>query len=124
MKARDIINESQARVQRRTPGELKTTYDYASTGAVTGKGMDRYYDLYRASMMMGRVPADITVLDQASWMNNRGYIGYTTQAERDKIEAAFKALGLEIDELVGPGSQEPPDTNSESPIQPFKGYNT
>ena len=124
MRAKEFMIENSGRTRARTPGQLKKSYDYANPGAVTGADMDRYYDLYRSSMLMERSPSDIEKLDTASWMNNRGYIGYRTKEERDKIDAAFKALGITPDDLIEPGSMEQPDTNSESPIQPFKGYNT
>ncbi len=124
MRAFEFIAENAKRTRARKPGELKPSYDYASPGAVTGKDMDRFYDLYRASMLMAKAPGEVDQIDMASWMNNRGFIGYNSPEEKAKIEAAFKALGLSAETLIEPGSMEQPDTNSESPIQPFKGYNT
>ena len=78
--------------------------------------------LYRAGMLMGRAPADVHKVDAASWMNNRGYFGYYTEAEREKIETAFKELGLKPETLIEPGSQEPPGVNNVSPVRGFGGY--
>ena len=122
MKAKDVIGESVARNNARTPGELKPSYDYANPGALTGKGMDRYYDLYRASMMMGRLPSDLDNIDEASWLNNTGYFGYTNEVDKAKIEAAFKALGLPVIELIEQRSEEMPEVNTKSPVIGFKGY--
>lgn len=128
MRAREFITErtdSQRAVERRSrrpAGDLRDEYDYASTGALTSSDADRYYDLYRAGMLMGRAPADVHKVDAASWMNNRGYFGYYTDVERDKIETAFKELGLRPETLIEPGSQEPPGVNSKSPVQSFQGY--
>jgi hypothetical protein len=110
------------RRHRRDAGKLKKNYDHASTGAYTSTEMDRYYDLYRAGMLMGRAPGDLTKIDPGSWLNNRGYMGYYTDAEREKIESALAELDLRPEVLIEPGSQEPPGGNTASPVRSFKGY--
>ena len=128
MRAREFITERSdsvravGRRRNRQAGDLQDEYDYASTGALTSSDADRYYDLYRAGMLMGRAPADVHKVDAASWMNNRGYFGYYTEAEREKIETAFKELGLKPETLIEPGSLEPPGVNTVSPVQGFGGY--
>ena len=128
MRAKEFIVErtdSRKTIDRRhgrIAGKLKPEYDYPHPGALTSSDADRYYDLYRAGMLMGRAPADVHKVDSASWMNNRGYFGYYTQADKDKIETAFKELGLKPETLVEPGSMEPPGINTKSPVKSFKGY--
>lgn len=120
MKAKDIIRES--RQESRPPGEIPDHYRRANPGAVTGIDMDRYYDMYRAGMLMGRAPATFETVDAASWLNNRAYFGAYTDIDREKITQAFKELGIRPTNLVTPGSQEPQDTNSQSPVKAFAGY--
>jgi len=128
MRAREFVTErtdserAASRRHRRPTGDLRDEYDYASTGAITSSDADRYYDLYRAGLLMGRAPADVHKVDAASWMNNRGYFGYYTEPEREKIEAAFRELGLRPETLIEPGSQEPPGVNIKSPVKGFLGY--
>lgn len=120
MRAREFITED--RVTSRGDGELADNYEYPNTGAVTNDEMDRYYDFYRAGMLMGRTPADLDGMEPGSWINNRPYFGYYTKEEKAKIDGAFKALKLKPQTLVEPGSQEPQHINKVSPVKGFKGY--
>ena len=120
MRAKDIIVED--RQASRPSGEIPDHYSRANPGAVTGIDMDRYYDMYRAGMLMGRAPATFETVDAASWLNNRAYFGAYTDIDREKITQAFKELGIRPTNLVTPGSQEPQDTNRQSPVKAFAGY--
>lgn len=120
MRARDIITESTR--NGRPAGELPAHYDRASPGAITGINMDRYYDMYRAGMLMGRAPATLEPIDASSWLNNRAYFGAYTEIDRQKIIQAFRGLGIRPTNLTTPGSDEPVDTNKQSPVKPFSGY--
>jgi len=128
MRAQEFITERTDvkkaidRRRGRVAGKLKPEYDYPHPGALTSSDADRYYDLYRAGMLMGRAPADVHKVDAGSWMNNRGYFGYYTPEEKEKIETAFKELGIKPETLIEPGSQEPPGINTASPVKSFKGY--
>lgn len=122
MKARDFITESENTRRARPDGELPGHYDSANPGAITGINMDRYYDMYRAGMLMGRAPATFETVDAASWLNNRAYFGAYTDIDREKITQAFKELGIRPTDLLSPGSHEPKNTNVKSPIRPFGGY--
>lgn len=120
MRAREFIREDRNDVRR--AGPLKSTYDLANPGALTGMDIDRYYDFYRAGMLMGRAPDDLKDLDPASWINNAPYFGAYTEAEADKIKAAFKALKIKPKTLIEPGSLEHKHVNTDSPLKGFKGY--
>lgn len=119
MKAREIITEA---TRKRPAGELPDHYDRANPGAITGIDMDRYYDMYRAGMLMGRAPATFEPVDAASWLNNRAYFGAYTEIDREKITQAFRELGIRPTDLTTPGSHEPEDTNKQSPVVAFRGY--
>lgn len=120
MRAREFIQENRSR--RRVAGEIPDHYYAANPGAITSSEMDRYYDMYRAGMLMGRAPADLDKVEASSWMNNRAYFGAYTQQERDKIEAAFRELGIPPEEIVPAGSEDAEGTNTQSPVKPFAGY--
>ena len=119
MRAREFVIED--RTDRRA-GKMHPTHHVANPGALTSTDMDRYYDMYRAGMLMGRSPGDLNKVDPASWLNNRAYFGTYTEVEREKIKRAFQELGLSMQELVSPGSEECADTNVTSPIKAFQGY--
>ena len=120
MRAREFIQES--RNTDRPEGEIHDHHYMANPGAITSTSMDRYYDMYRAGMLMGRAPADLNNLDAASWMNNRAYFGAYTDVEKEKVKQALKKLGVKSEEIIPSGSEEPDDTHSTSPVKPFKGY--
>lgn len=128
MRAREFITERSdsvravGRRRNRQAGDLQDEYDYASTGALTSSDADRYYDLYRAGMLMGRSPGDLHKVDASSWLDNRAYFGYLTPVEKEKVQQAFRELGLSTEQLVADGSRECEDTNIQSPVRPFQGY--
>lgn len=103
-------------------GKLHTHYDHANPGAITGHGIDKYYDLYRAGILMGADPESIKHLDSVSWIHDQAYFGAYTQVEKDKIHQALNKLKLKPKTLIEPGSMELPDTQHQSPIRAFKGY--
>jgi hypothetical protein len=120
MRAREFISED--RNSTRKDGRLASTYDQANPGALTGHDIDRFYDMYRAGMLMAAGPDDIAHLDPASWINNQPYFGAYTDADRAKILAAFKALGIRPKTLIEPGSLEHEEVNKQSPVKGFRGY--
>jgi len=103
-------------------GKVPDTYNNASPGAYGAVGIDKYYQLYRASMLMGKSPDSIKELDTSSWIANQPFVGTYTKAEEQKTKAAFKALGVKPKAHITPPSQETPDTNIASPVKGFKGY--
>lgn len=103
-------------------GKLHPHYDYANPGALTGKDIDKYYDLYRAGILMGADESLLKDLDSASWINNQAYFGAYTDVDRKKIISALKKLKLKPKILIEPGSMENPDTDKHSPLKGFIGY--
>jgi hypothetical protein len=119
MRAKEFISESRYDA---IDGKLHPSYDYANPGAITGKDINKYYDLYRAGILMGADPDVLAKLDSASWINDQAYFGAYTEVDKQKILAALKKLKLKPKNLIEPGSLENPDTNMSSPIKSFKGY--
>jgi len=119
MRAREFITESRYDI---IDGKLHPHYDQANPGALTGHDINKFYDLYRAGVLMGVDPADIGKIDSVSWINDNAYFGAYTQVEKDKIVKALNKLKLKVKTLIEPGSLEMPDTNKSSPIKSFKGY--
>lgn len=119
MRAREFITEGR---YDSMDGKLHPHYDYANPGALTGQDINKYYDLYRAGILMGADQDALAKLDSASWINDQAYFGAYTDVERDKILAALKKLKLKAKTLIEPGSMENPDTNKISPVKGFKGY--
>ena len=115
MKAKDFITE-----KKPSQGKTVNTQHAASPGAMSAKG-DRFYGLYRASMMMGRYPEDMGDIDTESAMGNKLYVGAYTPEEKDMFMKACKALGLPTEEMIEGPSKELDDTNKQSPMNAFKG---
>jgi len=115
MRAKDFL------VEKATKGAVSPTHNFASPGAMTSNA-DRYYGLYRASLLMGRYPENMDDIDTESMMGNKMYVGTYTQVEAEMYKAACKALGIKGTEMIKGPSAEPPDTNTQSTVQPFKGY--
>lgn len=120
MRAHEFISEDRAKVRK--DGKLHSVYDQANPGAITGHDIDRYYDMYRAGMLMAAGPNSVAHLDAASWINNQPYFGAYTQADRDKILVAFKALKIKPKTLIEPGSFEHNEVQKKSPVKAFRGY--
>jgi hypothetical protein len=111
MRAKDFISE-------RRQGKINKQHAQATPGAYTNNG-DRYYGLYRASMLMARAPGDNADIDTDS-VAAKPYIGAYTDVERKMIDAAHKALGMTTEtEAEGPSS-EMEDTNTQSPVTAAK----
>ena len=116
MRAKQFITE------RNKPGKPVPTHNVASPGAMTSSRADRYYGLYRASMLMGRYPENFEDIDLESMMGNKMFVGTYTEEEKKMYLAACEALGIDCHEMIKGPSAEPEDTNTQSTIQPFKGY--
>lgn len=116
MRAKQFITE------KATKGKAISTHNNASPGVMTSSNADRYYGLYRASMLMGRYPEALDDIDLESAMGNKMFIGTYTQEEADMYKEACKAMGIDAEEMIKGPSAEPEDTNTQSTIQPFKGY--
>lgn len=123
MRAREFIVEyGNKRPFNRRKGSMSREADYATPGSVRNRG---YYDLYRASMAVAGMDKDGNMEhepDPESWIGRDGYMGTYTEEERSMARAAFKKLGFEQGDHVAGPSLEVPETNTKSPIEPFKGY--
>lgn len=103
-------------------GRVTQYYADVSPGALAFDGLDKYYDLYRMSMIMAGGPDDPTDIDPASWIANAPFVSGYTDADDEKIAVAAKKL-RGIKRVVAPnGSAEPSIVNKTSPIRAFKGY--
>ncbi len=102
--------------------KIRLVHKNANPGAFTGVEIDRYYDVYRAGMLMARAPDNFDDLDKVSWLNNQPYFGAYTEVDADKINAALKALKIKPKKLIEPGSEEHPAVHITSPVKAFKGY--
>jgi hypothetical protein len=115
MRAKDFLTEKYGPIGGKRPGKMNKHHAQATPGSYTAD-MDRYYGLYRASMLMARAPGDDSDIDTEALMTTRPYMGAYTDVERKKIDAANKALGLTTQpEAEGP-SMEMDDTNKQSPV--------
>jgi hypothetical protein len=115
MRATEFITESRV-------GKMHQTHQAGSPGAYGGHGMDKYYDLYRASMLMGLSPEDLADVDTSSWIASQPFIGTYTDVDLAKMQAALKALGIKPKTHISGPSEEHKEVNIQSPIKSFKGY--
>jgi len=95
-------------------GKIDARHKQATPGAYTNDA-DRYYGLYRMSMFMARAPGNDDNIDTDS-VANQAYIGAYTDVDKQKIDAAHKALGIKTKTQARGPSEEMPDTNTQSPI--------
>ncbi len=113
MLAKEFIIEKQVKVD--------PMHASASPGAYSST-VDRYYGLYRASMLMACSPGDLSKIDTSSASGDKLYVGAYTDAEKNMIDSAFKAMGAKVITYASPPSHEEKDIQITSPVQPFKGY--
>jgi len=120
MRAKDFITEAPyGGLGGKRPGKMNKQHAAATPGSYTSD-MDRYYGMYRASMLMARAPGDDSDIDTEAFITTRPYMGAYTEAERKMIDAANKAMGLKTKpEAEGP-SGEMEDTNKQSPVMGAK----
>jgi len=101
-------------------GKMPLNYWEANPGSVYTA--DKYYDMYRASMIIARLPEDPKDLDAHSWINNTPMMVTYTPEEFEMAKKAFAFMGIPFGQHVPPGSDEPSAVNKTSPFKPFKGY--
>ncbi|NDB64738.1 MAG: hypothetical protein EB165_06905 [Euryarchaeota archaeon] len=120
MRAKEFLSErGPFGMNGKRPGKMDQRLAAATPGAYTAD-MDRYYGMYRASMLMARAPGDDSDIDTDAFLTTRPYMGAYTEAERKMIDAANKAMGIKTKvESEGP-SRELEDTNTQSPVQGAK----
>jgi hypothetical protein len=83
---------------------------------------DRTYDLNRIMMATAcsdgsGIPAEF---DHESWIGRNNLAQPYTPVERDMMLRAYQALGVAMSDAVKNWSEEPKDTNVQSPISPVK----
>ncbi len=113
MRAKEFINET----KRGKPLDA-----VADTNVGTAFTLDGFQDLYRASAIMARSPANSDDIDPYSFVTNRPMIVSYTKEETAMVKDAFKRMGIEYHEQLNTGSVEPDAVNNISPTQGFKGY--
>lgn len=126
MRAKEFITEfKNSQVVNR--GKLKKRQQEPSTGlhVFTDTNFDRIYMLNR--VMMAVASADgiqKPVLDGESWVGKRNTAHPYTEVESDMLKHAYDAVGIPHNDLNDGDleSRELKDTNTKSPIVPFKGY--
>jgi len=111
--AKEMISEAKT-------GKMPLNYWEANPGSVYTA--DKYYDMYRASMIIARLPEDPKDLDAHSWINNTPMMVTYTPEEFEMAKKAFNFMGIPFGQHVPPGSDEPGAVNKTSPFKPFKGY--
>jgi hypothetical protein len=121
MRAREFIVERDGKIGLRRQSATK--------GLTIFKDAERSnsdYTLNRVMMAVSMADGsdDALEMDEKSWIGKqRGAFPYT-EIEHKMLKQAFKAAGAEYTDLNAGDmdSEEVPGTNTQSPIQGFKGY--
>ena len=124
MRAKEFITEDNA------PGKLTKRQRYATRGAHKFQdvdGRDRVYELNRVMMALAQANGESGEnidLDSESWVGTSNLAFPYTEVEANMLKAAYKAVGSDWEDLNSGDmkSLELPTTNTESPIEGFKGY--
>lgn len=123
MRAKDFIQESNKKVRR----NVMKRHQQASTGLNTfgRSNYDNTYDLNRVMMAVamtdGKQKPDI---DQEAWAAKYNTAHPYTEVEQDMLKLAYAEAGIPFQDLNAGDlkSRELEDTQTQSPIKPFKGY--
>lgn len=124
MRAREFISEASRRGRR---ADAAHEFDVAHPGLI-GPPADgdtywgRYYDFYRVASLAGMDLERLEKVDDISFFGNLPIFSAYTEHDRKKLFAIMKKLGMKPQEHVEPGSFEPDYVNTQSPVQPFRGY--
>jgi len=113
MRAKDFIVETQR-------GKPLDAHAKVSPGAAFT--LDGFGDLYRASAIMARCPSNTDDIDPYSYVTNRPMIVTYTDEEKEMVKQAFKKMGINYQEHITSGSEEPDAINTQSIATGFKGY--
>ena len=114
MRANEFLTEEPKR------GKQLDAQKKVSPGAVFTP--DGFYDMYRAGVIMGRSPEDMSDIDPYSFITRLPMVVTYTDEERDMVKKAFQKLGVPFKEHTPQGSEEPDAINNVSPSTSFKGY--
>ena len=113
MRAKEFVTETQR-------GKPLDAHAKVSPGAAFTT--DGYLDLYRASAIMARYPADTSDIDPYSFVSGLPMIVTYTDEEKEIVKQAFKRMGIPYQEHITSSSQEPDAINTKSLVKGFKGY--
>ena len=124
MRAREFITENGV---NRSRAKANHEFDVAHPGLIgpSANGdtyWGRYYDFYRVASLAGMDIERLESADDISFFGNLPVFSAYTEADRRKLIAIMKKLGMKPQEHVKPGSLEPDYVNTESPVQSFRGY--
>lgn len=122
MRAREFISEANGH-----RGRVNHEFDRAHPGMIGPGGngdtyWGRYYDFYRVSTLAGMDLEELDNVDELSFFGNLPAFSAYTEYDRKKLQKILKKLGLKPKDIIKPGSHEVDDTNTESPVRPFRGY--
>jgi hypothetical protein len=121
MKLDDIIGKPKQQLEEAKQGKMSDTYQSSLVGGLFTT--DRFYDIYRMSMIAARLPEDPSDIDVYSWIGQSPYVGGYTEEEIEIAKKALKVMGADIGQHVKrAGSQELEGVNKQSPVKGFKGY--
>ena len=124
MRAREFVAEA------RNPGkraDANREFEAAHPGLV-GPAADRdiywgrYYDFYRVCSLAGMDVSELDKVDDINFFGNLPLFSAYTEYDRAKLKAIMKKLGMKPKDTISNGSHETNDTNSVSPVRPFRGY--
>lgn len=124
MRASEFVTEARSRGQR---ADANHEFDVAHPGLI-GPSADgdtywgRYYDFYRVASLAGMDIDRLESVDDISFFGNLPIFSAYTDADRKKLLAIMKKLGMKPQEHVKPGSFEPDYVNKASPVKSFRGY--
>lgn len=130
MRAREFINEASAGgVRGGGRGNLDPEGGFndahPSMIGPTGRSdvyIGRYYDFYRVASLTGMDLDELDKVEDISFFGNLPVFSAYTDVEREKLIKVLKKLKMDPKDWIPSGSKERTDTNSQSPVKPFKGY--
>jgi radical SAM protein with 4Fe4S-binding SPASM domain len=107
MKLNDIIGKPKQQLEEAKQGKMSDTFQSSLVGGLFTT--DRFYDIYRMSMIAARLPEDPADIDVYSWIGQSPYVGGYTEEEIEIAKKALKAMGADIGQHVKrAGSHQPP----------------
>ena len=110
MKAKDFLKEDKE-------SDIHPYMKAALCGVVTVDGMDQFYEYYRFMTMVAGSPDNMAPKSNVL-RDNPIAVAYT-EADKDKINSALKAMGKTGTWVNSVASQEPADTNKVSPVAKY-----
>lgn len=126
MRAKEFITEYyNGQVAKK--GKLRNRHQQSTKGlhVFTDTNFDRIYMLNRVMMAVASADGiEKPVLDGESWVGKRNTAHPYTEIENKMLQHAYDAVGVPHNDLNNGDleSKELHDTNTLSPIKPFKGF--